>query len=188
MVRLLVLLLAALLASAPAFAAPARWNVDQGKSSLTWNVSISGQSVTGTFGSFGGSIAFDPADLAHSSAMITIDMTDQHSGDATRDAMLQKPDWFNVLDFPKAVFQTTSFIAKGGNAYDARGTLTLKGVSKPLTLPLSIVINGDTATATGAVALHRRDFRVGQGGQFETEKPVALDVKVTVNVTAHRAK
>lgn len=181
-------LFASLLASTAAFSQPARWNVDQAKSSLTWNVSISGQSVTGKFRSFGSLITFDPADLGHSSAKITIDMTDQKSGDATRDAMLMKPDWFNVLDFPKAVFQTTSFAAKGGNAYEAHGTLTLKGVSKPLVLPLTIAINGDKATAKGAITLQRKDFHVGQGGQFETGKPVALAVKVMVNLTARRAR
>jgi len=188
MVRVLLLLVAWVLAGTIAFAQPARWNVDQGKSSLSYNVSISGQSVTGKFRSFGSLINFDPADLAHSSAKITIDMTDQKSGDATRDAMLQKPDWFNILDFPKAVFQTTSFVWKAGALYDVHGTLTLKGVSKPIVLPLTIAINGDTATAKGEVTLQRKDFHVGQGGQFETGKPVALAVKVMVNLTARRAK
>jgi polyisoprenoid-binding protein YceI len=172
----------------PAAAAPATWNVDQAKSSLTFVVDVNGQKVTGKFAAFGAFIAFDPADLAHSSAKITIDMTAAKSGDATRDAMLLKPDWFNVLDFPQAIYQTTGFVSKGGRAYEAQGKLTLKGVSKDVALPFSLVINGDTAVAKGETTLLRRAFNVGAGKDFESEKPVALSVKVVVSVTAKRGR
>jgi polyisoprenoid-binding protein YceI len=172
----------------PAGAAPAKWNVDPAKSSLEYVVVINGQMVTGKFKAFGASIAFDPADLAQSSAKITIDMTEAKSGDATRDAMLLKPDWFNVLDFPQAVFQTTGFAAKGGNAYEAQGRLTLKGVTKDVALPFTLAIKGDTATMKGETALQRLQFNVGNGKDFLGETPVALGVKVMVNVTARRAQ
>jgi polyisoprenoid-binding protein YceI len=115
-------------------------------------------------------------------------MTESKTGDATRDAMLLKPDWFNVLDFPQAVYQTTSFVSKGGNAYEARGTLKLKGVTKEVVLPFTLDINGNTAVAKGTTVLTRRDFNVGQSSDFQTGTPVALTVKVMVNVTATRAK
>lgn len=175
------------LIAVPAAAAPARWTVDPAKSSLTFVVDINGQRVTGRFAAFGALIAFDPDDLAHSSAKITIDMSEVESGDATRDAMLLKPDWFNALEFPQAVYQATSFVAKGGNAYQAEGKLTLKGVTREVALPFSLSINGDTAVAKGETTLARRLFNVGAGKDFETDKPVALSVKVMVNVTARRA-
>jgi len=178
--------LCSLVVCAAALAEPAQWNVDRAKSSLQFVVDVNGQTVTGRFRSFDAIIAFDPADLAHSSAKITIDMGNQESGDATRDAMLGKPDWFNVPAFPKAVFQTTAFASKGGNAYEARGRLTMKGLSRELVLPLTIAIAGDIAVAKGEVTILRTDFKVGQGKQFETDKPVARAVKVLVNVTAKR--
>jgi polyisoprenoid-binding protein YceI len=181
-----ILLLAASLF--PAAAAPARWNVDQAKSSLSFVVDVNGQRVTGKFVAFGALIAFDPADLANSSAKITIDMTAAKSGDATRDAMLLKPDWFNVLDYPQAVYQTTGFVSKGGNAYEARGKLTLKGVAREVALPFTLTINGNTAIAKGEATLMRRAFNVGASKEFETGKPVALNVKVLVSVTARRAQ
>jgi len=172
----------------PATGAPAKWNVDQAKSSLSFVVDVNGQRVTGKFAAFGALIAFDPADLANSSAKITIDMTAAKSGDATRDAMLLKPDWFNVLNFPQAIYQTTGFVSKGGNAYEAQGKLTLKGVSKDVALPFTLAITGDTAVVKGETTLTRRAFNVGAGKDFEGEKPVALSVKVMVNVTARKAK
>jgi polyisoprenoid-binding protein YceI len=185
----IVLFVAAVFALAhPAAAAPARWTVDPAKSSLTFEVVVNGQKVVGRFKAFGAQIAFDPADLVNSSAKITIDMTEAKSGDATRDAMLLKPDWFNVLDFPQAVFQTISFAPKGGSAFEANAKLTLKGVARDVTLPFTLAINGNTAVMKGETVLKRLAFGVGQGKDFTGDTPVARSVKVLVNVTAKRAK
>ncbi len=180
-------LLAAALSGA-VLAQPAKWQVDQAKSSLTFVVNINGQPITGKFKAFGALIAFDPADLAHSSAKITMDMTEVKSGDATRDAMLLKPDWFNVLDFPQAVYQTTGFVAKGGNAYEAQGKLTLKGVVQDIALPFKLTIDRNTAIARGETKLQRLVFSVGRNKEFMGDTPVGLSVKVMVNVTAKRIK
>lgn len=185
--RFVFSVLALIVAVFPAAAAPATWNVDPAKSTLTFVVDVNGQRVTGRFPAFGALIAFDPADLANSSAKITIDMTAVKSGDATRDAMLLKPTWFNVLDFPQAVYQTTAFAAKGAG-FEAQGKLTLKGVSKDVALPFTLAIKGDTAVAKGETTLMRRSFDVGAGKEFEGDTPVALSVKVMVNVTAKRGK
>jgi polyisoprenoid-binding protein YceI len=188
MVRVFSLLLLLIAAIAPAQAAPPKWNVDPAKSSLSWVVEINEQTVTGKFKAFGALIAFDAKDLANSSAKITVDMTEPKSGDQTRDQMLLQPEWFNVLDFPQAVFQTTSFVSKGGNAYDVRGKLTLKGVTKEIALPMTIATNGNAATAKGELSLARRDFNVGASEAFAKDAPVTLTVKVMVNVAATRAK
>lgn len=189
MLRFVVLAFASLAAvTASAAAAPAKWNVDPAKSSLTFVVSVTGQAVTGKFKAFGALIAFDPADLANSSAKITIPMDEAKTGDATRDAMLLKPAWFNILDFPQAVFQTTAFTAKGSNKYEATATLTLKGATKTVTLPFTLDINGGVAVMKGETVLQRLAFGVGQGPDFASDAPVALTVKVMVNITARRAK
>lgn len=187
MIRVLSIALA-FAAAFPAIAAPASWTVDPAKSSLSFAVAINGQTVTGKFKAFGALIAFDPADLAHSSAKVTVPMDEAKTGDATRDAMLLKPAWFNILDFPQAVFQTTSFASKGGNKYEANAKLSLKGVTKDLTLPFTLDIKGNTAVMKGETELKRLAFGVGQGPDFASGTPVALSVKVMVNVTATRAK
>ena len=178
----------ALAIAIPATAAPAKWTVDPAKSALTFTVVVNGQTVMGKFKAFGALIAFDPADLAHSSAKITIPMDEAKTGDSTRDATLLKPVWFNILDFPQAVFQTTSFVSKGGNKYEAVGKLKLKGVTQAVTLPFTLDIKGDTAAVKGETVLKRLNFGVGKVEEFMGETPVALSVKVMVNVTAIRAK
>ncbi len=178
----------ALAAALPVAAAPATWTVDQAKSSLSFTVGVNGQTVPGKFKAFGAIIAFDTADLAHSSAKITLPMDEAKTDEPTRDSMLLKPDWFNILDFPQAIFQTTRITAKGGNKYEAAGMLKLKGVTKAVTLPFTLDITGDTAVMKGETVLKRLDFGVGNSKDYAGETPVALSVKVMVNLTAKRAK
>ncbi len=51
---------------------------------------------------------------------------------------------------------------KGGDAYDAVGTLTIRGVTRDVTLPFRLSTTGDEARATGHLDLVRNDFGVGQ--------------------------
>ncbi len=174
-----------LLTVGAAAAAPS-WQVDPAKSALTFSVVVNGQTVQGKYDGFGADIKFDPANLAQSSAKITIDASAYKTGDRTRDVMLMKPPWFNVLDFPQVFFRTTSFTFKDGDSYDAKAKLTLKGMTKDITLPFTLNINGNTAIMKGETTLKRLAFNIGQGEDYTSEKPVALSVKVMVNITARR--
>ena len=175
---------AMLLAATSAFAAPAQWTVDTAKSTLGFHITANGQPVDGTL-PFGAAIAFDAADVAHSSIKATIDMTGAKSGNATRDAMLPLPAWFDAKGFPKAHFDTTSIKSLGGDKYEAAGTLNLKGIAKPVTLPFTLTISGNTAHAVGETTLQRLDYKIGEGKDF-APPAAALDVKVTVDITATR--
>lgn len=99
---------------------------------------------------------------------------------------MPQSDWFDVKTFPEAVLEVQSFRAKGTpSSYDAIATLTMRGVKKDLTMPLSIEISGDTLHAKGGVSLLRSDFGVGQG-QWTSAQWVALEVATAFDVTATR--
>jgi len=83
------------------------------------------------------------------------------------------------------VFDAQSFRAQGGNAYDAAGTLTIRGISKSVILPFTLDINGATAHAKGHLDIVRSSFGVGQGA-WATGQWVALDVGVDLDITAQR--
>ena len=74
----------------------------------------------------------------------------------------------------------------GGGKYQASGDLTIRGVSKPVLLPFTLAISGDTARMNGSLVLNRTAFGIGQG-QWKTGDVVASEVTVTVALTAHRA-
>jgi polyisoprenoid-binding protein YceI len=174
----------ALLAT-PALAAPATWTVDP-SSKLTFSGAMNGAGFTGTFKRWSAQIAFDPKALAASKVVVSIDVASAASGDADRDQAMPTSDWFASAKFAKATFVSRAFKDLGGGKYEADGDLTLRGVTKPVALPFTLAIAGDTARMNGAVVLNRTAFGVGQG-QWKTGEVV--DTKVTVNValTAHRA-
>jgi polyisoprenoid-binding protein YceI len=167
---------------APALAAD--WTIDPAHSTLAFTGTQTGAKFTGHFKSFGGTIQFDPAHPDAGHALITIDVTSAATGDQQRDEAMPGTDWFNVASFPKATFAASSFQPKGGNAYEAHGVLTIRGVSLPETLPFTLDVSGSTAHAKGHLDLIRTPFGIGQG-PWTSGQWVALEVGVDLDITAH---
>jgi polyisoprenoid-binding protein YceI len=68
--------------------------------------------------------------------------------------------------------------------YVATGTLTLRGMEQPVSLPFSLDLQGDTAVMTGTTTLDRRDFGIGKS--YGDEASVGFPVTVTVDLVARR--
>ena len=147
---------------------------------------MSGDGFTGIFHRWSAQIVFDPKNLAGSKAAVTVDVASAATGNADRDQALPTADWFSAATQPRASFVTTAIKDLGGGKYLASGDLTLRGVKRPVQLPFTLAIAGDTARMNGAVTLDRTAFGIGQG-QWKTGDVVATKVKVTVALTAHRA-
>jgi polyisoprenoid-binding protein YceI len=188
-VRVLALTALLTLAVAPAVAAaPApAWTVDKAASRIGFSSSFGGEAFSGAFRTWNAQIRFDPNNLAGSSATVTIDTASVATGDDDRDKTLPDAPWFASAQYPKAVFKAQSFKALGGGRYQAIGTLTLRGVTKPLTLPFSLSITGADAKMTSSMGLNRLAFGVGQGEWAGTEV-IPSTVNLSINLTAHRAK
>ena len=89
--------------------------------------------------------------------------------------------------FARATFTATKFRKLGEGRYAADGTLTIRGVPKPLTLPFSLAITGEVAKMNAGVALNRLAFGVGQD-EWKSVETVPATVGVTISLTARRAK
>lgn len=175
----------ALVLAAPA--AATQWRVDHAKSHLGFTAQWSNEPFSGEFKRWEAEIEFDPADLAHSHAAVTVDLASELSGEAQFDQGLKGAMGFQVSKFPQAKFVATGIAAHGGNRYVAQGTLSLRGVDKTVTLPFSLTLSGDTAHMTGKAVVMRTDFGVGQG-MWAAPDPVAHAVTVTVDLTATKTK
>jgi polyisoprenoid-binding protein YceI len=180
-------LFAIVLIAAPAFAvtAPA-WTIDRTKSQVAFAASMNGQAINGRFRRFDARVAFDPTNLAGSRVTAVIDIASATTGDTSRDQSLPTPDWFNIKAFPRATFMSKAFKSLGGNRYQAAGTLTIRGVARPVVLPFQLVTNGTVAQMRGTLTIDRRLFGVGQG-QFASADTVAAAVKVNIALIAHKA-
>jgi polyisoprenoid-binding protein YceI len=172
-----------LLAALPAQAAD--WTIDQAKSRLGFSGTQTGVPFRGSFGRWQAEISFDPAHPEAGHAKVTIDLASAKTGDTQRDTALPQPEWFDTAAHPQASFEADHFVAKGGDAYEAPGKLTIRGTARDVVLPFTLAISGDQATAKGHLGLLRSDFGIGQG-PWSTGQWVALEVGVDVDLTASR--
>ncbi|NVK33709.1 MAG: YceI family protein [Rhodobacteraceae bacterium] len=164
----------------PSYAAS--WTLDPAASSLGFAVAQGGGTLEGSFGTFDAEIDLDPAALDSASIRATIDTGSASTGSAQFDGMLPNPDWFNVADFPTATFVSDSITSKGGNAYEAAGTLSIKDTSAPVTLDFTLDIDGDTAHAVGSTTLDRSNFGLGSNvgsDQVGSSVTVSFDLKAS---------
>lgn len=180
-----VALAASALAAAPA--AASQWAVVPAQSSLGFTATWNGDKVEGRFPKFTAAIRFDPARLAEAQVDVRIDLSAATTGDRTVNASLPGADWFDVKTTPTARFQSRSITQVKPGQYVAKGTLTLRGVSVPVSLPFTLAIAGDTATMTGQTVLDRRPFRIGTESDASGDW-VAFQVPVRVSLKATRLK
>jgi len=92
--------------------------------------------VRGRFGHYDGSIFIAENPLL-SSVEVSIDMNSIDTRDDGRDAHLRSADFFEVGKYPTATFKSTSVLHTGGTDFSVTGNLTIKGVTKPITLDVS---------------------------------------------------
>jgi polyisoprenoid-binding protein YceI len=168
-------------AATPAWAA--HWTVDAAKSKLGFTVSWSNEPFVAVFRSWKADIEFDPADLAHSTVLATIDLASEASDSPDNDDGLKGAYGFAVDKFPIARFETAKFARLADGSYAADAKLTIRGITRPLRLPFKLVFDGNRVRMTGKAVLDRTSFGVGQG-EWAGPTPVAHAVAVTVDITA----
>lgn len=166
---------AMLLAAAPA---QAQQQLLPAQSRVEFSARQMGVPLQGHFKKFDAQLAFDPARLASSRIRFTVDTGSATMGARETDAELPKPVWFNVPQFPQALFESSSIKAQGGGKFDVAGKLTIKGTSVDVTVPVVLTQSGGTTTATGSLPLKRLAFKIGDGEWADTSM-VADEVQVT---------
>jgi polyisoprenoid-binding protein YceI len=176
MKRLAILLALAL----PGIAAATDYTVQPASSTLGFSNTFQGESFDGRFGQWTAAISYDAANLASSKFDVEVDLASVKTGDSDRDSALPGSDFFDVAKFPKAHFVTTGFRQVGGKVI-ADGTLTLHGISKPVSLDVTFKPQASGATLDVAGTVKRLDFGVGTGEYADTSV-IGGDVKVTAHL------
>lgn len=173
------LALAALLAALPA---QAQQKLVPAQSEIAFLTRQMGVPVEGKFRRFDAQVTFDPKQLTAARISFTIDLGSATIGTAETEAELLKPDWFDTRKFPQATFTSTAVKQVGAGKLDVVGTLSIKGSSQPVTVPVLLAPSGTFTTATGSFTLKRLDFRIGDGDWKDTSV-VANEVQVRFKLT-----
>ena len=161
------------------------WVVDAEKSKIAFSGAHTGKAFTGEFHAWSAEISFDPEALDQAKVMVEIEPASAKTGSQLYDEALVGSDWFDVANHPKAVFEADVFKKTGEGAYEASGTLTIKGTSRPLALGFSLQIEGDGAQMTGALSVDRLAYGIGRSSD-PIGVVVSKDIMVEVGVVAQR--
>ncbi len=127
--------IATLMIIAPlAFGQTSTWIPDKAHSEVDFTiVHLSLSKVRGHFGNIEGTIIMNDADITKSTVNVIIDVSTVYTGVGPRDSDLKSANFFDVAQFPKASFVSTS-VKKSGMGLTISGDLTLHGVTKPVVL------------------------------------------------------
>ncbi len=145
--------------------------------------------TTGAFGDYQGNIEYDPAKPgAPFHAEATIQSKSINTNNAKRDEHLSGPDFFDVAKFPTITFTSKSF-----NGTTLVGDLTIKGVTKEVSIPVTVEgpvkgMGGDDVIGlSGQLTINRQDYGVTWNKTLDAGGlAVGNDVVVTVNLEAHK--
>jgi polyisoprenoid-binding protein YceI len=137
MTRIAALALA--IAPALAFGQVATWNVDPSHTRVGFSVKhLVISDVKGEFSKVSGKAQVDESDLSKSSVEMTIEVASVDTRDEKRDGHLKSADFFDAAKFPTITFKSTKVGAGKDGAVTVTGDLTMRGVTKPVTLEGSI--------------------------------------------------
>lgn len=142
--------------------------------------------VGGRFKDFSGSIHYDNKDVSRSAVEFQAKVESIDTGVEGRDKHLRTADFFEVAKYPEMTFKSTR-VERKGKGYVLTGDLTLKGVTKQVTLPFTItgaIKDGRGNTRIGIAAqarIDRRDYGITWGhplatGGFDVAHDVTIDL------------
>jgi polyisoprenoid-binding protein YceI len=187
--------LAALAALAATGMAADKYSADPSHSSIGFAVKhMVVSKVKGDFNDYTVNIVYDDKDITKSSVEVAIKTASIDTKQAKRDEHLRSPDFFDAAKFPEITFKSKR-IEKSGEGYAAVGDLTMRGVTKEITLPFTIagVITdpyGNTRLGlSGGVKINRQDYGVSWSKSLDNGGLVVSDdVEIEIEIEAIKAK
>ena len=163
---MLPVLAAALLAPALSLAQVPVFEFDKAKSSIGFNVKAS-VSIAGKFDKWDAKITFTSTDVTTGVLDIEAQAASVDTGSGMKDGKLKGKDFFDAENNPLISFKSTKIVQTGPNTFDIPGTFTIRGVSKPETLSLTVSgIGTGEGEVKGIMAFDRKDYGMNSGIPF----------------------
>ena len=137
--------------------------------------------VEALFRKFTAHIVFDPARPGAGKAQIEIDVGSFDIDNAEVNDMAKDKDWFNARAFPKATFTSAGIRALGGDRFEARGPLTIKGKTIEVTAPFTYKPDAAGSVYDGEFTIKRLQYNIGEGAWKDTGT-VADEVRIKFHI------
>lgn len=156
---------------------------DKAKSSIGFNVKAS-VAIAGKFDKWDAKMTFTSTDVTTGVLEIKAQAASVNTGSGMKDGKLKGKDFFDAEHNPLITFHSTKVVQTGPNTFDIPGTFTIRGVSKPETLSLTVSgIGTGEGEVKGVMAFDRKDYGMNSGIPFIK---IADRVEVTVDLFGKR--
>jgi len=163
--------------SAPVFA------ISKPDSSIKFYVKAS-VDLAGSFDKWDATLKFTSTDPTSGVLDVKIQAASVNTGSGMKDGKLKSKDFFDVEQNPYITFHSTKIVQTGPDNYEVDGDFTIRGVTKPEKLVLTVSGQGTGAgTIKGTMAFDRKDYGMNKGIPFIK---IADRVEVTVDLTGKR--
>lgn len=173
----------------------ANYSIDPMHTSIYFEIPHMGlANVHGRINKFTGKVSTSGADLSKASVEFSAEARSIDTGVTPRDTHLKSADFFAVEKYPAITFKSTK-ISKSRNGYTAEGDLTIKAVTKKVSIPFKfygpLKGSGEQPDKIGVIAepikINRRDFGVNYGNNLPDGTP-AIGNEVTIRIALEAAK
>jgi polyisoprenoid-binding protein YceI len=167
------------------------FTIDKKHSEATFQVRHLITKVRGRFADFEGTIQFDEAKPEQSSISFTIQTNSIDTSEPDRDKHLRSADFFSVDEHPTIAFKSTRVRRVSGNAFEVTGPLTIRGVTKEMTIPATYLgtakdpWGNERAGFEAELTMNRKDFGLNWNAALEAGGfLVGDDVKINLSIQA----
>lgn len=151
------------------------WSIDSAHSHIGFSVKhMMVSTVRGKFKEYSGTFNLDAKDFTKSTFAGEISVASIDTGNADRDNHLRAGDFFDAENHPKIAFKSTGIEAKGGSEFTVHGDLTIRGVTKPVTLAVEFHGTGKNPWGKTVAGLEikgtidRKDYGMAFNAALET--------------------
>jgi len=175
----LILATMALMIAIATYAAMVIWHLETEKSSVSFNIKNFGKKIDGSFGGMKADIKFDEKNPGKSSFSGSIQVNTISTGIKKRDKDLMSDHYFAADKYPTINFKSNS-AAKTASGYVTKGSLTIKGITKEITIPFTFNNMGDRGEFIGTLSLNRHDYNIGGNTKVMGDN-VDIQIKADVN-------
>lgn len=141
-------------------------------------ISFDSEDASGIFTSFSGQIIFDPAKLDQSKFDVQIPVESIDTDNFLKNRHAKSEKWFDAATYPFITY-TSNLIQKTRTGYMVKGTLTIRGISKPVTIPFKFSGNGASGFFDGFFSINRMDYNIGKAGAIADEIKIKIKVPVS---------
>lgn len=171
----------------PAVPKIATWDLDPENSSVSFMSKHVHSKVRGLFPQPSGTVMLDEETPASSKVEVKIDIKLISTGVEERDTHLKGPEFFDVAKYPVATFVSTSVSRSSATVYSVTGNLSMRGVTKPVTLAVKLSppfnhAGGIRRGAEATASVNRREFGISWDFPGEGSGVVVGDnIELTIN-------